>query len=68
GDYAGEVNAAKKQFFESAGVFDEESSDFEQKMTQFMDWFLFFFLFGGQGVSPIKSVKAGRVSLKLNSY
>lgn len=40
-DYMREVEAAKGDFFERAGTFDEASVDFELKMAQFTDWYLF---------------------------
>jgi hypothetical protein len=39
--YLSEVEAAKGDFFERAGSFDEASVDFELKMAQFTDWYLF---------------------------
>jgi hypothetical protein len=39
--YRGEVQAAKEDFFDKAGTFDEASLDFELKMSQFTDWYLF---------------------------
>jgi len=36
-----EVGAAKDDFFERAGTFDEASVDFEPKMAQFTDWYIF---------------------------
>lgn len=39
--YMPEVEAAKEDFFERAGTFDEASLDFELKMAQFTDWYLF---------------------------
>jgi hypothetical protein len=39
--YMTEVTAAKEDFFERAGTFDETSVDFELKMAQFVDWYLF---------------------------
>ncbi len=41
GAYLSEVQSAKEEFFEKAGTFDETSSDFELKMAQFSDWYLF---------------------------
>lgn len=41
GRYMSEVTAAKEEFFEKAGAFDEGSVDFEVKMAQFVDWYLF---------------------------
>jgi hypothetical protein len=40
-NYSPEVQAAKEDFFERAGTFDEASLDFELKMAQFTDWYLF---------------------------
>lgn len=39
--YTEDVEAAKADFFEKAGTFDETSVDFELKMAQFTDWYLF---------------------------
>jgi hypothetical protein len=39
--YEREVQLAKEVFTKSAGIFDEESDDFEVKMSQFSDWYLF---------------------------
>lgn len=39
--YLTEVKASKEDFFEKAGSFDEASTDFELKMAQFTDWYLF---------------------------
>lgn len=36
-----EVVAAKKDFFDEAGIVDEESQAFEMRMTQFLEWYLF---------------------------
>jgi len=36
-----EVVTAKKQFFDEAGVIDEENQVFEMRMTQFLEWYLF---------------------------
>ena len=41
GRYLNEVQSAKEDFFEKAGAFDEGSVDFELKMAQFVDWYLF---------------------------
>lgn len=39
--YARDVQEGKREFFERAGIVDEESSNFETRMSQFLDWFLF---------------------------
>jgi len=36
-----EVKAAKDDFFDKAGTFEEGSAEFELKMAQFTDWYLF---------------------------
>lgn len=41
GKYSEEVKTAKKEFFDRAGMFDENSHDFEMKMAQFSDWYIF---------------------------
>lgn len=40
-DHAEEVAEAKKEFFDRAGILDETAQDFEMKMAQFVDWYLF---------------------------
>jgi hypothetical protein len=39
--FTGEVQDARRDFYERAGVFDQASDDFEMKMAQFADWYLF---------------------------
>lgn len=39
--FQAEVQLAKKDFYERAGVFDQASDEFEMKMAQFADWYLF---------------------------
>src|SRR3954462_7313910 len=38
--YEEEVAAAKGEFFDEAGVVDEENIHFEMRMTQFLEWYL----------------------------
>ena len=40
-NHVDEVAEAKREFFDRAGILDEMSSDFEMKMAQFVDWYLF---------------------------
>ena len=54
--YLSEVEAAKEDFFEKAGTFDEASLDFELKMAQFVDWYLFTRKMVGSGLSAIEMV------------
>lgn len=39
-DWQTEVTAAKKEFFSDAGIMDEQSTHFDMRMTQFLDWYL----------------------------
>lgn len=36
-----DVTIGKKEFFDEAGVMDEENHAFEMRMTQFLEWYLF---------------------------
>ena len=54
--YMPEVEAAKSDFFERAGTFDEASLDFEPKMAQFTDWYLFTRKMEASGRAPIEMV------------
>ncbi len=53
GSYHEEAVKAKIQFNEYAGVFDEAASNFEQKLAQFVDWYLFTRPLRQFGLSPI---------------
>ena len=39
--YLPELQQAKKEFFEKAGIIDEESQSYEPRMAQFLDWYIF---------------------------
>ena len=54
--YLPEVQSAKEDFFERAGSFDETSVDFELKMAQFTDWYLFTRKMNGSGRVSIEMV------------
>ncbi len=41
GDFVKEVTDAKREFFDEAGVMDEENIFFEMRVTQFLEWYLF---------------------------
>lgn len=41
GEFYREVFEAKQEFFEKAGIVYEDDPDFEQRMSIFMDWYLF---------------------------
>jgi hypothetical protein len=36
-----DVVTSKKEFFDEAGVMDEENQSFEMRMTQFLEWYIF---------------------------
>lgn len=54
--YLNEVEAAKDDFSDRAGSFDEASMDFELKMAQFTDWYLFTRKMTGAGRAAIEVV------------
>ncbi len=41
GEYYREVYAAKQEFFEKAGIVYEDDPEYEQRMSIFMDWYIF---------------------------
>lgn len=47
-----EVATAKKDFFQDAGIMDEQTDHFEMRMTQFLDWYLFTRKLTGRNVTP----------------
>lgn len=51
-----EVKAAKDDFFEKAGTFEEGSSEFEMTMAQFTDWYLFTRKMNGTGRVTVEMV------------
>ena len=55
-DFVSEVEGAKEDFFEKAGSFDEASLDFELKMAQFVDWYLFTRKMSRSGETAIEMV------------
>ena len=55
--FSAEVNLAKAEFFERSGVVDELSADFELRMSQFLDWYVFT-RSQGQGSTPLEMVKS----------
>lgn len=53
GEFQDEAIKAKLQFNDYAGVFDEAAPDFEMKLSQFVDWFLFTRRLSKYGMCPI---------------
>lgn len=47
-----EVSTAKKEFFQDAGIMDEQTHHFEIRMTQFLDWYLFTRALAGRALTP----------------
>ncbi|MCH2534397.1 MAG: hypothetical protein MK008_08155 [Bdellovibrionales bacterium] len=54
--YFQEVQSAKLNFFEFAGLMDEASPDFEFKMIQFVEWYLFSRPLKDSGEPPVMHV------------
>lgn len=52
--YKSEVQEAKKEFFEQAGILDQDSVQFEVRMAQFLDWYLFTREFSTTHLPPIQ--------------
>ncbi|HPI40281.1 MAG TPA: hypothetical protein PLJ21_05715 [Pseudobdellovibrionaceae bacterium] len=60
-----ELADAKKYFFENAGILDERSEAFDQRMKQFYDWYLFTRNLKGFAQTPLESCFDVR-ALRLN--
>lgn len=58
GDYRQEAAQAKEHFYKLAGIFDEESPDFEQKMAQFTDWYVYTRPLQKSSLPPVQYVLA----------
>jgi hypothetical protein len=56
GAYSGEVTEAKREFFEQAGIVDEDSAHFEVRMAQFLDWYIFSRELSREHLTPIQYV------------
>jgi hypothetical protein len=54
GDYYREVYNAKQEYFDKTGVVYEDDVEFEQRMSIFMDWYLFDRDLPGVDLPPIK--------------
>ena len=55
-----EVRFAKGEFFDNAGILDEQSEQFELRMSQFFDWYLFTRELQGYTQTPLESVYSER--------
>ena len=58
--FAKETKAAKRDFIEWAGHFDEMSGEFEVKVAQFTDWYLFIRPLGAFKRPPIQIELGGK--------
>lgn len=59
-DFSEEVLRAKAFFFEKTSVLSEDSGDFETRMSQFLDWYIFSRPLSSQGETPVQySLKIG---------
>jgi hypothetical protein len=54
GEYYSEVYNAKQEYFGKAGIVYEDDSEFEQRMSIFMDWYIFDRDLPGVDLPPIK--------------
>jgi hypothetical protein len=55
GEFYPTVYAAKQEYFDKAGIVYEDDSEFEQRMSIFMDWFIFDRDLPGVDLPPMKS-------------
>jgi hypothetical protein len=55
-----EIQMAKAQFFDNAGILDERSAQYELRMNQFFDWYLFTRDLAGHGLTPLEAVQSAR--------
>ena len=54
--YADEVVDAKREFFENSGILNDESSDYDLRMCQFLDWYLFTRELSVEKLPPMKAL------------
>lgn len=55
-----EVRFAKSEFFDNSGILDEHSENFELRMSQFFDWYLFTRELRGYSQTPLESAFSER--------
>lgn len=53
-NYKRELLDAKKEFFEQAGIVDDEGLQFEHRMAQFLDWYIFSRELTSYNLPPVK--------------
>jgi hypothetical protein len=59
-NFKDEVRKAKTEFFENAGVLDENNEHFELRMSQFFDWYFFTRDLTGYSQTPLESSHTAR--------
>ena len=55
-----EIHMAKTQFFDNAGILDENSPSYELRMNQFFDWYFFTRELAGIGQTPLDCYHVAR--------
>lgn len=55
-----EVRLAKSEFFDNAGILEEQSEQFELRMSQFFDWYFFTRELKGYAQTPLEAVHMAR--------
>ncbi len=55
-----EVRYAKGEFFDNAGILDEQSDQFELRMSQFFDWYFFTRELRGYSQTPLEAAHMSR--------
>lgn len=58
--FKNEIIAAKKSFFEYAGILDENNEQYELRMEQFFDWYFFTRDLSGYAQTPLESAHLER--------
>ena len=59
-NFKDEVRLAKSEFFDNAGILDEQSGQFELRMSQFFDWYFFTRELKGYAQTPLDSIFMAR--------
>lgn len=55
-----EVRTAKSEFFDNAGILDENSEYYELRMAQFFDWYFFSREMSGYNQTPLENAHTAR--------
>src|SRR4051794_17035481 len=59
-EFKDELRLAKSEFFDNAGILDENSPQYELRLSQFFDWYLMTRDLKGYGQTPLESVYSTR--------